>query len=224
MTDTSSAWAVTGLRLRTGDLTLRPVVEADLDTLGALLPPDVELDPSIPQPFALPRPQSRAVHIRQEYWRRLGSWTPTGWTLEFVVIRGTDMLGAQTIEARDFAVLRTVETASWLTTGARGQGVGKAMRTAVLALAFDELGADVAETAAWADNAASIGVSRALGYEPNGTTRHLRLGAPGNADPGVTSSADMPRMRLDADGWRSSTRPTVEISGLDDCRAWFGAP
>lgn len=224
MTDTPSAWPVTGLRLRTGDLTLRPAVESDLDTLGALLPSDVELDPSIPQPFGLEPAQARAVLIRQEYWRRLGSWTPAGWILEFVVLSGGGVLGTQTLEARDFAVLRTVETASWLVTDARARGIGKAMRTAVLALAFDGLGAQVAETEAWADNAASLGVSRALGYEPNGTTRHVRTGGHGNPDPGATVSGDMPKLRLDADGWRSRARPAVEISGLDACRAWFGAP
>lgn len=224
MIDTPSAWPVTGLRLRSGDLTLRPVVEADLDTLGADLPSDVELDPSIALPFGLEPPQARAVAIRQQYWRRLGSWTPAGWILEFVVLRGTDVLGTQTLEARDFAVLRTVETASWLVTDARGQGIGKAMRTAVLALAFNRLGAQLAETEAWADNAASLGVSRALGYQPNGTTRHVRTGGPGNPDPSATVSGDMPKLRLDANGWRARARPAVEISGLDACRAWFGAP
>lgn len=221
---TPSPWAVTHLRLRIGDLTLRPVVETDLDALGALLPADVELDPSIPQPFGLEPRTARAVAIRQEYWRRLAGWTPTGWTLEFAVRRGADLLGAQTLEARDFAVLATVETASWLDTGARGHGVGKAMRTAVLALAFDGLGAEVAETSAWADNGASIGVSRSLGYEPNGTSRHVRIGGRHDPDPTAGVSDDMPRLRLDVAGWRAPERPAVEIHGLDYCRAWFGAP
>jgi RimJ/RimL family protein N-acetyltransferase len=224
VTATQSPWAVTALRLRIGELTLRPVVEADLDTLGALLPADVELDPSVPRPFGLEPTGARAVVIRQEYWRRLGSWTPAGWILEFVVLRGGEVVGTQTLEARDFAVLRTVETASWLATDVRGQGVGKAMRTAVLAFAFDHLGAEVAETSAWADNAASIGVSRSLGYQPNGTTRHVRVGRLGSPDTTVSVSGDMPKLRLDVDGWRSRPRPAVEVSGLDDCRAWFGAP
>ena len=43
------------------------------------------------------------------------------------------------------------------------------MRGAVLALAFDGLGAESATTEAFVDNPASAGVSRALGYRPNGT-------------------------------------------------------
>jgi hypothetical protein len=81
VTATPSPWAVAHLRLRIGDLTLRPTVEADLDALGTLLPADVELDPSIPQPFGLEPTAARAVAIRQEYWRRLGSCTPTAWIL-----------------------------------------------------------------------------------------------------------------------------------------------
>ena len=42
------------------------------------------------------------------------------------------------------------------------------MRAAVLAFAFDGLGAQVAESSAFLDNAASNAVSRALGYEENG--------------------------------------------------------
>jgi RimJ/RimL family protein N-acetyltransferase len=45
------------------------------------------------------------------------------------------------------------------------------MRTAVALYAFDWLGAEVAESEAATWNAASLGVSRSLGYEPNGTTR-----------------------------------------------------
>jgi RimJ/RimL family protein N-acetyltransferase len=41
----------------------------------------------------------------------------------------------------------------------------------VLLLAFDHLGAEVAESAALAWNTASIRVLEALGYRPNGTQR-----------------------------------------------------
>ena len=48
------------------------------------------------------------------------------------------------------------------------------MRTAVLALAFEGLDAEIALTEAWSDNEASLGVSRSLGYLPNGSVRHRR--------------------------------------------------
>jgi RimJ/RimL family protein N-acetyltransferase len=45
------------------------------------------------------------------------------------------------------------------------------MRAAVVLWAFNWLGAEVAESEAAAWNSSSLGVSRALGYEPNGTAR-----------------------------------------------------
>ena len=42
--------------------------------------------------------------------------------------------------------MRTVGTGSWLGRPYQGRGIGKEMRGAVLALAFDGLGAEVAET------------------------------------------------------------------------------
>jgi hypothetical protein len=43
-----------------------------------------------------------------------------------------------------------------------------------LALAFGPLQAQAAITSAWHDNHASLGVSRALGYRPNGESLHAR--------------------------------------------------
>ncbi len=223
MNATPSPWALDRLRLRIDDLVLRPVVETDLDDLGDLMPLDLEVDPSLSMPFGLDPKAARSVAARQAYWRAQANWSPDSWNLSFAVTRGGDLLGVQTLEARDFAILRTVETASWLGSEHRGQGIGKAMRTAVLALAFDGLAAEVAETEAWADNAASIGVSRALGYEPNGTTRHLRIGATITGEP-TRASDDMPKLRLDLAGWRARARPHVTIEALDGCRAWFIAP
>jgi len=214
MGGSARAWRLGELELRIADLTLRPLVEAELDELGSIVPDDLEFDPSIPRPFGLPGPQARAVAIRQEYWRRLGRWSPQDWALPFAVRRDGHLLGTQILEGSQFTARRTVGSASWLATGVRGTGVGKLMRTAVLALAFDGLGAEVAETEAWADNAASLGVSRALGYLSNGTSRHV-VAATGAA-------ADMPRLRLTLADWCNVPRPPVRITGLDGCRAWFG--
>jgi RimJ/RimL family protein N-acetyltransferase len=85
------------------------------------------------------------------------------------------------------------------------------MRTAVLALAFEGLEAEIAITEAWSDNAASLGVSRSLGYLPNGSVRHKRDGG----------AAEMPRMRMNVSDWRAVPRPDVEISGLEACLPWF---
>jgi RimJ/RimL family protein N-acetyltransferase len=83
---------------------------------------------------------------------------------------GGRIVGVQEVGAKHFALTRTVSTGSWVGRDHQSAGHGKAMRAAVLHLAFAGLGADRADTAAFVSNAASLAVSRAMGYRPNGTT------------------------------------------------------
>ncbi len=210
----SPYWPLDGLTLSLAELTLRPVTEADLDVLGDLLPLDLEMNPITPRPFGVAEQVARGVALRQEHWLRLGRWTPDSWTLDFLVSRDDRAIGVQELEAEDFRLLRTVETASFLVPGSRGQGLGKLMRAAVLTLAFEGLGAEVALTEAWSDNEASLGVSRSLGYLANGSVRHKREG----------NASEMPRFRMDLSDWRAVPRPEVAITGLDACWPWFVGP
>ena len=114
------------------------------------------------------RHRSRLVH--QEYWRSMGTWSPASWCRGFAVEHDGAVVGVQSIEAEDFLALRTVDSGSWLVQEVRGRGLGVAMRTAVLGLAFDDLGARAAITSARRDNHASLGVSRHLGYRDNGVS------------------------------------------------------
>ncbi len=150
----------------------------------------------------------------------MGTWSPDGWEVFFVVRRGADVLGLQGLEGPDYRSLRTVDTSSWLATDARGTGVGTAMRRAVLALAFDHLGAQAAITSAWHDNHASLGVSRALGYRPNGESLMAREGT------GGTGGTDtLVHQRLTRAGWLASGgAPDVVVEGLDAALPLFGPP
>jgi RimJ/RimL family protein N-acetyltransferase len=121
-------------------------------------------------------------------------------------------VGGQSIHAKDFAIHRSVDTGSWLRRPWQGQGIGTEMREAVLALAFDGLGARVADSSAFLDNAASNRVSRKLGDEENGR---------GSLAPqGVSRETQQFRMTLDA--WRSRPRSAIAIEGLDACGSMFG--
>ncbi len=90
---------------------------------------------------------------------------------QFAVILDDEVIGAQDIAAFNFADRRTVNSGSWLTRRAQGNGVGTEMRAALLLFAFDTLGAEWAESSAAAWNTPSLAVSYKLGYEPNGVTR-----------------------------------------------------
>lgn len=123
-------------------------------------------------------------------------------------------MGVQSLESDDFLDLRTVDSGSWLIGSARGRGVGIAMRTAVLALAFDHLGAVAAVTSARSDNAASLGVSRRIGYRHNGVSLN-RSGR---------GLVELTHMRLTVEEWQAAgTGSGVAVSGLDSCLPWFGS-
>ena len=208
-------WPLFDLRLRAGELTLRAMTEADLGPLASLLPDDVEQDPGFPRIPGGDARSRRGTVLHQFYWRAWGTWRPEDWRLGFVVLAGGQIIGVQELEGRDFLTLRTVDTSSYLVESARGQGLGKLMRRAVLALGFGPLGAQAAITSAWHDNAASLGVSRALGYRPNGETLHPR---DGRADV-------MVHLRMRRDEWLAGQAGTgITISGFDPCRPFFGLP
>jgi RimJ/RimL family protein N-acetyltransferase len=203
-------WPLFGLRLRLGEVRLRPMREDDLPVLAALLPGDVGHDPRL----AMFASQSFADNERrlfcQGYWKALGTWDPASWVLHFAVTYGGGLVGVQTLEGDDFPALRTVDSASWLIPQVRGRGVGVAMRAAVLGFAFARLGALAAITSATSANHASLGVSRRLGYAENGVSRIVDTSG---------EVVELRDLRLTAERW---TDPGVRVDGFEPCRPGFG--
>jgi len=117
-------------------------------------------------------------------------------------------VGLQALEADDFAKLRTVDSGSWLAVHARGRGTAVAMRTAILGLAFDHLGAVAAISSARVDNAPSLAVSRRLGYVENGVS----------LSDSPTGVVELQHLRLTRGSWAAHP---VKVTGLDDCLPWF---
>ena len=212
---THQTWPLFDLRLITPDVVLRTMAEVDLATLAAILPDDLEQNPAATAFPGLGTATGRKVVVHQEYWQHWGRWSIPSWVLMFVVEVDGRIRGIQTLEGEDFPMLRTVDSASWLVPEVRGMGVGKAMRAAVLALAFGPLEAQCAITSAWEDNHASLGVSRSIGYQPNGQYRHRRDNGDGV---GV-----MVHLRLTREKWLASgAGDSVQISGFEACRPYFG--
>jgi RimJ/RimL family protein N-acetyltransferase len=219
---THPTWPMIDLRLTNGRVALRPMVEADLNTVADLLPDDLELNPAATTYPDLDRSTGRRVVVHQEYWQGWGRWSIASWVLTFVVEVDGRIVGSQTLEGEDFPMLRTVDSASWLVPEVRGRGVGKAMRAAVLALAFGPLEAQCAVTSAWDDNHASLGVSRAIGYLPNGQYRHRRED-PNGGGSGFGGVGSMIHLRLAREDWLSSgAGDGVKITGFEPCRPYFG--
>jgi len=183
---TSPHWPLAGLRLHTPRLELRWPSLDDLDELATLAVGGVH-DPQV-QPFSVAWTDIPAAELPssalQYHWSQWAAWRPGDWSLDLVVVHKGAIVGAQGLKAKDFAVVREVHTGSWIGLRHQGQGIGTEMRAAVLSLAFDELGAESARSHAHRDNAASIGVSRKLGYADDGTERFL-AGPPATARAGL---------------------------------------
>lgn len=208
-------WPLFDLRVATPRLSLRPWTEADLALVADRLPTDLAQDPAAARIEVGDEQRVRGIVTYQGYWKQMGMWTPGDWGLTFLVHHEGEFVGCQGLEATDFGALRTVDSSSFLVPSARGLGLGKEMRRAVLALAFGPLGALAAVTSAWHHNHASLGVSRALGYQPNGKALHRR-----DDGDGVDT---MVHLRLLRERWEASGLGAgVEISGVEACLPWFG--
>ncbi|ONI82004.1 GNAT family N-acetyltransferase [Saccharothrix sp. ALI-22-I] len=203
-------WPFRNLVLRTPRLELRP---DDDEGLAELV--DVTLDgihPPDSMPFGVewtdaPR-DKLGINTLQHYWRVRASLVPERWTLNFLVRLDGRVVGTQGLGADDFPILREVTSGSWLGLRYQGQGIGTEMRAAVLMFAFDHLGAVAARSSAFNDNSASHGVSRKLGYRPDGTFTQIRRGEP----------AEQTRLLLTPAAFR---RPdwTLECGGVEPCLA-----
>jgi RimJ/RimL family protein N-acetyltransferase len=199
-------WPIQRLRLTTPRLELRIPSYDDLLALGDVAASGIH-DPAT-MPFDYPwtdvSPAERARATIQWHWRASGALKPDDWSVNFVVVHDERVIGCHELTGHQFAVRREVLTGSWLGLDHHGRGIGTEMRAAVLHLAFAGLGATSAVSSAFADNPASNGVSRRLGYELNGTDIRERRG----------EAAVQNRYRLTRDRWAADATVAVDIHGL----------
>jgi RimJ/RimL family protein N-acetyltransferase len=210
---TAHPWPLFDLRLRTPRLELRLPTDDDLLELMRLAREGVVEEGRtfflVPW-HELPSPAFERQFL-QHWWASRGNWSPARWNLGLAVVAAGQPIGIQDLMARNFGVRQTVVTASWLGRGHQGRGYGTEMRAAVLSLAFEGLGAEIAESGYLEGNAASARVSAKLGYVPNGE----EIWAVGS------ERAVEHRVRVGRDTWRRDVVP-VTIEGLEPCLKLFG--
>jgi len=208
-------WPLGRLVLRTPRLELRPDDDAGLHELVAEAYRGVH-DPAS-MPFGVPWTDAPAAELGrnmlQFYWSQRAGLQPHDWTINFLVRLDGVVVGTQGLAAREFAVTRELNTGSWIGRRFQGRGIGTEMRAAVLQFGFDRLGAELARSEAWLDNAASNAVSCRLGYAADGTATYARRGV----------QAVQQRLLVTRDAFK---RPDwdVEVDGYTDaCRVQFAA-
>jgi predicted RNase H-like nuclease len=147
-------------------------------------------------------------------WRQRAEFSHEKWSTGFAVVVDGRVVGVQDLFSENFLKTRVAESGSWLGRQFQGQGLGKEMRAAILHFGFEGLGARWLETFAWEDNAASLGVTERLGYEPNGVEMDLRRG----------EASPLRRFRLTREQWEQQRRSDIRIEGLERCLDMFGLP
>jgi RimJ/RimL family protein N-acetyltransferase len=209
-------WPLARLVLRTPRLELRPDDDVGLRELvevahAGVHPPE-QMPFSVPWTDADPRYLGRGT--LQHHWRLRAQLSPEDWTVQFLVRSEGRVIGCQSLSGTCFARTREVLTGSWLGLRHQRRGLGTEMRAAVLAFAFDRMGALTARSAAFLDNPASLAVSRRLGYREDGSDTLVRRGV----------AAEQVRLRLERDDF-DAHRPdwTLSVSGAEDCLPLLGA-
>jgi RimJ/RimL family protein N-acetyltransferase/predicted GNAT family acetyltransferase len=154
---------LTRLRLRTPRLELRLATVAEQRRLYAVAAEGIHDPESMPFGIAWTDNLDEGSFLAH-HALALESAQPADWTINLVAFHEGRPIGSQAIRAERFAETRTVDTGSWLGRAWQGRGLGTEMRSAVLTLAFDHLGATRATSGAIERNPQSLGVSRKLGY------------------------------------------------------------
>ena len=204
---------LTAVRLRTPRLELRLATVAELRALARVAkagihdPAEMPFEVAWTDDLGSPAFEEEFLQFHRE---RLRAATPEDWRLELITFLDGQPIGSQGVGAERFAETREVATGSWLAAPHQGRGLGTEQRAAVLALAFDGLGAQQAVSAAWQENHASLGVSRKLGYAEAG----MRIAHPrGKPVPHLV-------LHLARDAFTSPV--PVELEGLDALRSFLG--
>ena len=208
-------WPLFDLEVRTPRLVLRYLDDATAVELLDVALTDGVHDPSW-MPFQIPWTDFESPELErnaQQYWWSCRAGTsPELWELNLAVVVDGAAVGITSIGATDFGIVGTFHTGSWLGRSSQGRGIGTEMRAATLHLGFAGFGAARATTAAFSDNGPSLGVTRRLGYAPNGTSVNRRRDEAGEQQHFV----------LTREAWATRRRDDIELVGVDGARQQLG--
>lgn len=206
-------WPLHRLVLRTPRLELRPDDDDGLRELAEVALNGVHARERMP--FSVPWTDTDPAHlgrtVLQYHWGQRAQLAPESWAIHFLVRYEGRVIGTQGLSGKDLRIVGEVETGSWIGLRHHGRGFGTEMRTAVLAFAFDHLGAVRARSAAFVDNPPSRRISARLGYRPDGSAVVVRRGEAAEQLRFVLTAADFARP-----AW------TLQVDGLAACRPLLG--
>lgn len=201
----SELWPAAGLRARSGNLELVWIDDELMVHLAQLAAGGIH--PADTMPFTFPwtrgGKEQVARNLLSYQWSARADIGPKQLSLEMAALVDGQPIGIQAAGGRDWSVLRTVETGSWMGQEFQGRGLGTKMRALMLHLLFDGLGARVVSSTAYTDNPASNRVSLKTGYAPDGSFEVVRDEKP----------AELNRYLMNAEGFASNRPRLQELLG-----------
>lgn len=214
----TALWPAAGLGARSGPLELRWIDDGLLVELAELAAEGIHAPDQMP--FTVPWSRGTRAQVARnvlEYqWAARPRVGPGKLVLEMAVLLDGQPVGIQAAAGDNWAILRTVETGSWLGRAHQGRGLGTRMRALMLHLLFDGLDAREVNSTAVADNHASNAVSVKTGYAPDGRFRDVREGSAVTVNRYTMDAARFGRMR---DSLAGLLGAPVEITGAEPVRA-----
>lgn len=196
MTTAATALPLLALRITAGPVELRGVTDDLLVPLAELATDIHELDfMPFGYPWSLTPAAEMPLSMARYHWHRRASFSPARWNADFAVFYEGELVGSQGFLTEDYLVKRGGETGSWLNRRFQGRGIGTAMRQVICAFLIDHAGAQHITSAAFADNPASLAVSRKTGYTDNGSEPFNRLGKPATLRRIVLDPANLVRYK-----------------------------
>ena len=196
MTTVPAVLPLLALRVTAGPVELRGITD---DLLGPIA--DLALDIHDPDfmpffgPWSLTAAPDMPRVVAQYYWGLRSAFSPAKWSADFAVFYEGELVGVQGFATTGYLILRTGETGSWLGRRFQGKGIGTAMRQVICAFLIDHVDARRITSAAFADNPASLAVSRKTGYTDNGSEPFNRMGKPATLRRIVLEPANLVRYR-----------------------------
>ena len=178
VTTVQAALPLLGLRITAGPIELRGITDDLLGPLADLAAAGISSPgrPPFLAPWKTEPPRDLPRFVAQYYWQLRAGFSAERWTAPLAVLRDGELAGVQELFADKYLVNRATETGSWLARRFQGRGTGTVMRQVIAAFSFDYLDAQLVTSSAFSDNAASVSVSRKVGYTENGVDSWAREG------------------------------------------------
>ncbi len=211
---TDRHWPLFGLAVKSKVVELKISTDSVIGILIDLMNAGIHSPEQRPfsTPWNLLDLPERNYEFAKRVWAHRAALRQNDWYLDFTIIYEGQIVGMQSVFAKEFPVSRAFMSSSWLGGPYQRKGIGSVAREAMLFLMFQGLDALEGHSEAYEDNFASIRVCEKLGYHPNGFRSWGRDNKPARSLQFVITKDDFSKRSHDG----------FEIVGLNEAKELLG--